>query len=107
MAPTCRMSHKQSREHFLRARSPMTVISSEHIASLAGILGTNAGLAQVNAAIAILNHQLSDPNRTFSHEELADLKRALDSLGSAMLCMNRVTRELLGANLAGKVNFVS
>jgi hypothetical protein len=85
----------------------MTVISAEQITPLAGMVGTPAGLAQVNAAMEALNHQLSDPKRTFSREQLADLKRALDSLSTVMLCMNRVTRELLGQTLAGKVNFVS
>jgi hypothetical protein len=85
----------------------MTVISAEQIAPLAGMLGTPAGLARMNAAIETLNHQLSDPKRNFSRKELAELVCALDGLSSVMLCMNRVTRELLGQNRAGKVNFVS
>jgi hypothetical protein len=85
----------------------MTVISAEQIVPLAGMLGTPEGLARVNAVIEALNYQLTDPKRSFSRRELANLMGALKSLSSAMLCMNRVTRELLGQTLAGKVNFVS
>jgi hypothetical protein len=85
----------------------MTTISAEQIAPLAAMLGTPEGLARMNATIEALNDQLIDPKWTFSREELAGLKRALDSLSGAMLCMSRVTRELLGQTFAGKVNFVS
>jgi hypothetical protein len=82
------------------------MMSAEQVAELAGSLGTARGLAQVNAAMASLSRHLMDSKEVFSRDELAQVMAALDYLSGAIICMDRVTRELLGQAGAGAVDCV-
>jgi hypothetical protein len=77
----------------------------EEVASLAGSLGTAAGLARVNAAMGLLNQRLLERKEVFSRAELAQMAGALDFLSAAIFSMDRVTRELL-AERVGAVDCV-
>jgi hypothetical protein len=82
------------------------MIAAEQISELAGLLGSAEGLARVNAAMASLSQHLMDSKEVFSRDELAQVMAALDYLSGAIICMDRVTRELLGQAGAGAVDCV-